>query len=447
MGNNSEINYFSDLTWLQGKAAFCENEEQLAFHIVNHTIKIVPYSQAILWREGTFGLEIIAISGVSVINHGSPYVSFLEKKVIPRILKDNNKLAKVNLEQYSEITSSYGGYVFPWCLSLPFYTDNNKEFKIKSGLILFSKDDWAESDIDKITNIVNYYKYLWDLFLKQSDYNLNKIRRLKKFKRIFLGALVLLMIIPIRDSVLVPAEIAPKEPLVIAPSISGLISEIYVKPNDYVKKNQKLFKLDTITLNNQYQQSLKNLDIVKEKYRKAYHHSYNDAESKSELRVLESEIKIAEDEVKYNQSLLERAVINAEFAGTVIFSDPKYWLGHPVEVGERVMLLADDNIKQLDIFIPVDDLIQIPKNATVVFYPNPRPLSTLDAKVIFISKQAEVQPDNALAYYTVAELDDKNASEYQFGIKGTAKIYGHRVILGYYLFRRPLSWLRRNIGV
>jgi hypothetical protein len=447
MSNNPEINYFSDLTWLQGKAAFCENEEQLAFHIVNHTIKIVPYAQALLWREGAFGIEVMAVSGVSVINHSSPYISFLEKKLIPKILKEHDDVTKINMEQYADLIASYGGFIFPLCLSLPFSTGSNKQLKIKSGLILFSKTDWNETEITKITNIVSYYKYLWDLFLKQSNFNINRLKRLRKLKWIFLGIILLLMLVPVRDSVLVPAEIAPKEPLVISPSISGLISEIYVKPNDYVEKNQKLFRLDTITLDNQYQQSIKNLDIVKEKYRKAYHHSYNAPESKSELRILESEIKIAEDEVNYTKSLLDRAVIRAEFAGTVIFSDPKYWLGHPVEVGERVMLLADDNMKQLDIFIAVDDLIALPEKAKVVFYPNPRPLSTLKGEIIFISKQAEVQPDSILAYYTVATLDPEYANEYQFGIKGTAKLYGDRVILGYYLFRRPLSWLRRHLGV
>ena len=41
-------NYFSNLTWLQGKAAFCENIDQLSFHIVNHTIKIAPYVTSLL---------------------------------------------------------------------------------------------------------------------------------------------------------------------------------------------------------------------------------------------------------------------------------------------------------------------------------------------------------------------------------------------------------------
>ena len=453
MAEQSESNYFSNLTWLQGKAAFCENIDQLAFHIVNHTIKIAPYAQALLWTEGTFGIKIIAVSGVSVINHTSPYIALLEKKIIPKILKENPSVTKFNTEIYADDFSEYAGYIFPWCLSLPFYSydvgknEKNIVHKVKSGLILLSKQDWGDVELEKLTNIVEYYKYLWDLFLKQSNYNIDRLRQLRKIKYAILAVVLVILIYPLKDSILVPAEIAPMEPSVISPSLSGMISEIYVKPNDTVKKGQKLFKLDTISLENKYKQALENLLVAQEKFRKAYQHSYSDPDSKSELKVLETQIQIADDEVKYNKSLLERAIIRADFAGTVIFSDPKNWLGRPVEIGERVMLLADDNKKQLDIFIHVDDLIELPNNAQVVFYPNPRPLDTISGEIRFISKQAELQPDNSLAYYTVGNIDMKEAAKYQFGIKGTAKVYGYRVVLAYYLFRRPYSWLRRSLGV
>ena len=34
----------------------------------------------------------------------------------------------------------------------------------------------------------------------------------------------------------------------------------------------------------------------------------------------------------------------------------------------------------------------------------------------------------------------------RIGLRGTAKIYGDRVLLGYYLFRRPLATLRGWTG-
>lgn len=453
MAENKDPQYLSDITWLQGKAAYCDNEEQLAFHIVNHTIKIAPYAQAVLWVRQVTGIKIIAVSGVSIINRSSPYISFLEKKFIPAILKDYEHTIKLPTERYENIIKQYNGKFFNWCLSLPFdsYNKADKEkykgYRDETGLILFANNEWNDEQTQKFDNLVKYYKYLWDLFLKQSDYKIHKSHTFKKYKFFIFFAALIFFMFPIRDSILVPAEISPEKPSVVAPSLSGMIADIFVEPNDLVTKDQVLFRLDTITLENNLQQSEKSLAAIQEKYRKAYQHSYNDSKSRSEVSLLQTEVKIAEADVEYNKLLLDRANIKAQFNGTVIFSDPKNWLGRPVDIGERVMLLADDQRKQLDIFIPVADLILLPDDAEVVFYPNPRPLDTISGTVKYISKQAEEQPDLSLAYYTVATVNQEDAKRYQFGIKGTAKIKGRRVPLGYYLLRRPIYWLRRTMGV
>lgn len=452
--DNSESNYFSDLTWLQGKAAFCENEEQLAFHIVNHTIKIAPYAQGVLWSETKFGINIIAISGVSVINHSSPYISFLEKYLIPQIISEQAETCKINIKEYEHITANYGGYIFPWCLSLPFYTENKPDdkhsisaYKKKSGLILFSKEDWTTSQVDKLDNIVNYYKYLWDLFLRQSDFNINKIKKIKKARNIIVASLLLAMFIPINDSMTVPGEIAPSKPLVVASAVSGIVAEFYVRPNDFVTKGESLFKLDTTATEKQLKQALKNLNISKEKYKKVYNQPYKTPEAKAELAILESEIKLAEGDLMYKKGLLDSSVIRAEITGTVILSDPKYWLGRQVEVGQKVLLLAYNDQKQLDIHIPVDELKDVGENKKIRFYPSTKPLSYIDGDLLFISKKADIRPDNTLAYFAAAKLDSKDLQEYEFGVTGDVKVYGKRVLLGYYLFAKPIGAVRRFLGV
>ncbi|MDH5726660.1 MAG: hypothetical protein OEY60_14430, partial [Nitrospira sp.] len=61
------------------------------------------------------------------------------------------------------------------------------------------------------------------------------------------------------------------------------------------------------------------------------------------------------------------------------------------------------------------------------------------------SYHAEVLPNNTLAYRVMAQLSEE-ASESRIGWQGSAKLYGERVTLFTYLFRRPISALRPWIG-
>ncbi|MBP9722942.1 MAG: HlyD family efflux transporter periplasmic adaptor subunit [Gammaproteobacteria bacterium] len=440
-GGSLENSYDKTLTWLISKAVASTSIAQLAFHIVNHTKKVIPYEQAILWQESVNGFKILAVSGISVINHNAPYIRLWEKELLSKFAAEPTNLTFFTIDKFKDTVASYDGEMYQYMISVLFASNNRK-----GGLVLLASENWKPEEADRIPKVMTYYANIWRLYQnKLSVYR--KFKKIHKSRKIFFILLFLALFIPIKDSVLVPAEIAPKKPTVIASSIKGIIKEIYVVPNQTVNTGQPLFKLDTITLENKYDQALKSLDVAKEKYRKGYQQSYNDVQAKTDLRVLSDEIRIAEIELNYSKLLLGRAIVKADSAGTVIFSDPKNWLGRPVEIGERVMLLADENNKQLELFIPIEDLIETPKNANVVFYPNPKPLSTIQANVDYISQYAELQPDEKLAYYAVANFANQLTINERFGIKGTAKIYGNRVLLFYYIFRKPLSWLRRTVGI
>ncbi len=62
------------------------------------------------------------------------------------------------------------------------------------------------------------------------------------------------------------------------------------------------------------------------------------------------------------------------------------------------------------------------------------------------SYQAITTTDNIAAYRLRASIDEK-APEARLGLRGTAKVYGGWVILGYYVLRRPLASLRAWSGL
>jgi hypothetical protein len=76
-------------------------------------------------------------------------------------------------------------------------------------------------------------------------------------------------------------------------------------------------------------------------------------------------------------------------------------------------------------------------------------LKPLVATLTQTSYQAALSPDGISAYRLKAQLQLSNAEEQalaRIGLKGTAKIYGEKASLGYYLFRRPIAFARELTG-
>jgi hypothetical protein len=75
------------------------------------------------------------------------------------------------------------------------------------------------------------------------------------------------------------------------------------------------------------------------------------------------------------------------------------------------------------------------------------PLSPLQAELTETSYQATLSPDNIAAYRIKGRIVSGDAGVARIGLKGTAKVYGRKVPLAYYLLRRPLAALREWSGL
>ena len=131
--------------------------------------------------------------------------------------------------------------------------------------------------------------------------------------------------------------------------------------------------------------------------------------------------------------------------GVAVFSDPNDWLGKPVVTGERIMLLADPATPAMLIHLPVADAISLDLGAPVKLYLSAHPLSSIEGRISETSYQAITTPDGVAAYRLRATIDGP-APDARLGLRGTAKVYGGWVVLGYYLLRRPLATLRSWSG-
>jgi hypothetical protein len=100
---------------------------------------------------------------------------------------------------------------------------------------------------------------------------------------------------------------------------------------------------------------------------------------------------------------------------------------------------------EIEIWLPVADAITLSPGAEVDFFLNVAPESPLRASLRQASYEATQSSAGLLGYRLKATLSDP-AHPPRIGLKGTAKVFGERVSLFYYLLRRPLAAARQYVG-
>ena len=261
-------------------------------------------------------------------------------------------------------------------------------------------------------------------------------------------AIVLLaaLLIPIRQSVLAPAEIISLESVVLASPVEGVVREVLVRPNQAVVADQPLVALDDTTLRNRREVLLKSVGSAQAELLATTQKSFDSLQSRGDIAPLSGRVDERKAELAYIDEQLQRMVLTSPKTGITVFGDPNDWRGHPIAAGERVMLIANPAKLGVLIHVPVGDAIAIDAGAAVRLFLHVSPLSPLDGQVIETGYQALLSPDNIASYRVRAQLTAGSESA-RIGLKGTAKLYGSRVALGYWLLRRPLAAAREWAGV
>ena len=132
----------------------------------------------------------------------------------------------------------------------------------------------------------------------------------------------------------------------------------------------------------------------------------------------------------------------------LIYSDKSDWIGKPIQVGERIMEIADPSMIQLKVNLPIDDAIVLQTGAELEVFLDSDPLNPIKAIVSSASYTVETSNQDTLSYRLYARFNENQKQDkLRIGLQGTAKVYGDRVSLFFYLFRRPISTLRQFLGI
>ena len=251
---------------------------------------------------------------------------------------------------------------------------------------------------------------------------------------------------PIRQSIIAEGEITARSPSIVSTSVQGVIKEVLVRPNQRVNEGQVLVRLDSTEYEHKKNTIHKELDLANERLRKAMQEALGKQSRKNVLAELKSEVSLKKLELAYLEDVGVRMELKAGRDGIVLFGSPKDWVGRAVNAGEKIMELAAGDDKQFEIWVAANDAIELDRDSAVKFFPDANPLESVEGSVETVSFFATNSEEGVMSYRVLGNIGEDSETT-RLGMKGTARIYGEKVSLAYFLFRKPLSAVRQTAGI
>ncbi|KQV11117.1 multidrug transporter [Pseudomonas sp. Root329] len=409
---------------------------QLAYSLVNDGQALFGFRHAALVIAG----KVQAVTGVSAVEPNAPFVAFVEQAVAQlfklEVLKQARVIpANVLSESIQADWQSLSAAQVFW---LPLIDHQGEVF---GGLWLARDLPWNPSEQVLLSQLGDTYSHAWLALQPRKPWRLRWTRK----RQVALVAVVLLgLLIPVRQSVLAPAEVVPLGGRVVAAPLDGVIAEFLVKPNQTVKAGDLLLRFESTTLRAQADVAERALGVAEAELKANSQRSFADAESSSKIDLLAARVEQKRAERDYARELLKRSEVRAERGGIAVFADAERWTGKPVQTGERLMEIADPTQAELRIELAVGDAIALEPGAQVALFLDSDPLQRHLAQLERAAYEAQPTAGGQLAYRLDASFQQTPP---RIGLRGTAKVFGDRAPLALYLLRKPLAGLRQSVGL
>lgn len=433
---------------LEARARAADSLNSLAFVIANDTHSLLHFRQALVFAcEGTADWKLLAVSGLALPTEDSPYLVWLKRAAawlatVP--MTENSAWIGADSATLPDDVAAGWQEWWPagiWCVRL---VDQDKMARGRIVYLLDAPPDTVISD--QIVRLSETWSYCWSaLDRKKKPWTW---RATPRMRRIAVVAALIVCLLPVRQTALAPAEVVGSDAVIVAAPLEGVVKALHVRPNQAVKKGERLFSLDDTTLKNRLEVTRKAVAVADAELTATSQRSFDSTQSQSrnDIALLTGRSEERRAELAAIQAQLARIEVLAPRDGVAMFGDPNDWLGKPVTTGERIMLLADPAQPAMLLNLPVADAIALEIGAPVKLYLSARPLSSIEGRLTETSYQAITTPDGVAAYRLRASIDG-STQDVRLGLHGTAKIYGDWVVLIYYVLRRPLAALRAWSGL
>lgn len=444
------------------KARGSKSMREAGFLIANETRQLVDYRQSALWVNGE---GMFTLSGVVQIEANVPYVQWVSE-VVRHGQSAWFPAADPILQSIGSSPQpfrEFSAFDLPDHLSVQWdswWPSNALWLPFEAGVLILVRDrNWSDPEKALLLEWIEIWGH--EFARCQSGKSTTPVSWLKKWRArlahqtdkvwwkrpIAMGLLLsmLVLLFPVRLTVLASGELTPANPVVVRSPLDGVIDVFHVNPNQQVKKDQLLFGFDEVLTQSRLDVAMQALVTAEAEYRQTVHQAMMDVRAKNQLSSLTGKIQEKRAEVDFLSAQLERTRVVSPQDGMVLMDEPSEWIGRPISVGERILRVASQGDVEVEAWLAISDAIVLPVGAEVSLYLNASPLNAVRATVRYVAHDAVQRPDGQFAYRVRAKLLEK--TEHRVGLKGTAKLHGGWVPLLYWVLRRPLASARVYLGL
>ncbi len=435
---------------LARKARLAKSDRELAFALVNDTIVLTPYRQAALWLKND---GVWTLSGVVQVDANVPYTHWLDQVGVFLNAKGRQEsfaFSAVDLPPHLAVEWQ------SWWPEHGLWLGSSQ--KVKGAAVFLREEAWQPGDIAQLNEWLEIW---WHAFSGLYSERLVKLRGLperiknwlgpiegrawwkqKRFQILLVTSIVLMF--PVRMTVLAPGELVPANPVVIRAPLDGVIDVFHVQPNQQVAADQVLFSFDELVIQSKIKVASQALVTAKTDYRQTSQLALFENKSKTQLGLVVGKVEERRAEIEALQEQLSRARVAAPKAGVILMDDPSEWIGKPVAIGERILRIASLDDVEVEAWVPLADAINLKPGDAVTLYLSASPLSPVAASVRYMSHDAVQRADGNFAYRIRAKLEEP--TKHRVGLKGTAKVHGAWVPFAFWMMRRPIATIRAYVG-
>ncbi len=438
------------LLLLEGEVRSVRTLRELIYCIANETRKVVATRQTYVLRPRKSNITrfmVDTVSNLTAVDRSAPAIRTLEDIFNTALAAvqdgDETEGSKPSLFEIP-VQEETQGAVFPFRHGvIAPLTDNRGT--IYAAIVCLSEVTAKPGDLAVIERLQSVYSHAWQALSPRP------LRRIPGFFRKLLVAAVVVaglatMIIQVPLTTLAPAEVVAKSPQIVAAPIDGVVFAMNIDPNTQVSKGDELFRYVDTELASRHAVARENRNVAAARLQTARQGAFGAGAGARDMAVAQAELELAETELLYAATQLNKTVVRAPRAGLAIFDRRSDWQGRPVAVGEKVLEIANPQKVEFRVDLAISDAIVLNPGARVKVFLDSSPLSPREAKLASANYRASLSASEQLVYKLYATEESSHDSQPRIGARGTAQVFGERVSLGFYLFRRPISVLRQYTG-
>jgi hypothetical protein len=430
---------------LERRARNAQSIAELGFVMVNDSFRLFEFRQALLLGSLRRGRRHFAVSGLAEANEDAAFAVWAKALLSHLDALLDRACRTITAADVPERLAAEWGDWLPTHLVLIPLTNRGLDL----GMLAFGRDAAASDPELRLLGVLSdAYAHAWEASLHGRRIVLKDLR--SSWRRIAAVFAVLVVgalgFVQVPLTVLAQAQVVSRDSAIMRSPIDAVIEDVVVHPNEAVIAGQPLVRFDGRRISSQLEAARLAVVAAETELQQTRQLALSDPAARLRVPVLQGQLDLRRSEVGFLEQQQERLTVVSPAAGIAIFQNRSELIGRPITIGERLLEVADPTQVRVEIWLAVADAIALEPHAPIRLFLNVDPGAAINGTVEFMSYIPTPGPEGLASYRILADLTGSHPM-LRSGLQGTARIYGERVSLAYYVFRRPLAAARISLGL